>query len=181
VSPQVGSYVVVSEDYDGDAGGGSTVLTGWTIGATDCRGNGIQRLVSDTAHVTQEDGTATAGGSGPVPQVTYTGSWTTSSCQCFLFGRTRRTSSSGARVTLTANFPEGSHLALVRAKGPGRGRAAIRLDGTIITTIDTFAPTNANRVVVFDRLMPAGTHSISITNLATSGRPRVDLDAIMTN
>jgi hypothetical protein len=29
--------------------------------------------------------------------------------------------------------------------------------------------------------MSAGTHTVSITNLATAGRAKIDLDAVMTN
>jgi hypothetical protein len=50
-----------------------------------------------------------------------------------------------------------------------------------LANIDTFAAVNTNRVVVFQRMMPAGTHTVTIVNQATGGRPRIDLDAVMTN
>lgn len=65
------------------------------------------------------------------------------------------------------------------AEGPGRGVASIRLDGRWLMDIDTFAPVNTNRVVVFQRMMTAGTHTLTILNHGTSGRPRIDLDAVL--
>ena len=34
------------------------------------------------------------------------------------------------------------------AEGPGRGTASIRIDGTWLMNVDTFAPVNTDRVVV---------------------------------
>ena len=114
-------------DYNGDFGGGSFVIDGFTVTARDCQGNATTKVVSEQPVVN-----------------------------------------------------EGDQVALVMALGPGRGRASIRIDGTWLTNIDTFAAVNTNRVVVFRR-MPAGTHTLTIVNQATPGRPRIDLDAVMTN
>ena len=173
-------YVDLATDYDGTFGGGSSRTQGFLVTARDCSGNTTTKSVAQRVEVTQENGqsaTALPGSS----TVTYTGQWATSSCTCFLWGATRRSSASGARVTFSHTFAQGDHMAVVMAKGPGRGRAAIRVDGVVVATIDTFASVNTNRVVVFERMMSAGTHTVSITNLATVGRPRIDLDAVMTN
>ena len=61
------------------------------------------------------------------------------------------------------------------------GRAAILLDGKQIAVVDTFAQVNTNRVVMFQRRMPPGQHKLVIQNLASSERPRIDVDAILTN
>ena len=70
------------------------------------------------------------------------------------------------------------HVALVMAKGPARGKAAIYFDGGYVTTVDTYASVNTNRVVMWDKgLTGTANHTIKVVNLATSGRPRIDVDA----
>lgn len=165
-------------DYNGDFGGGSFVIDGFTVTARDCQGNATTKVVSEVPVVNQEDGQSATGPSGTLA---YSGSWATTMCACFLWQRTQRTSQNGARVTFTRTYEQGDQVALVMALGPGRGKASIRIDGTFLTTIDTFAAVNTNRVVVFQRMMPAGTHTLTIVNQATPGRPRIDLDAVMTN
>jgi len=84
-------------------------------------------------------------------------------------------------MTFTRTYEKGDHVAVVMALGPNRGRASIRIDGAWFMNVDTFASVNTNRVVVFQRRMPAGTHTLTILNQATPGRPRIDVDAVMTN
>ena len=55
----------------------------------------------------------------------------------------------------------------------------IRLDGTWLMNVDTFASVNTNRVVVFARGMTAGVHTLAVVNHATPGRPRIDVDAVL--
>jgi len=40
---------------------------------------------------------------------------------------------------------------------------------------------NTNRVAMFQSRMPPGQHRLVIQNLASSERPRIDVDAILTN
>jgi hypothetical protein len=84
-------------------------------------------------------------------------------------------------VTFTKDYDQAGHVAIVMAEGPGRGRASIRVDGTWFQDVDTYASTNTNRVVVFQMELPAGTHSIAIVNHGTAGRPRIDIDAFLTD
>ena len=73
---------------------------------------------------------------------------------------------------------DGKHVALVMAKGPARGKASLYFDGSYVKTIDTYAATNINRVVMWDKeLNGTSSHTIKIVNQATSGRPRIDIDA----
>ncbi|MGZ8610222.1 MAG: hypothetical protein ACXWZU_12440 [Actinomycetota bacterium] len=59
---------------------------------------------------------------------------------------------------------------------PGlRGRASILMDGVLVGTVDTYAPVNTNWIVVFDRTMTAGTHTLTIANQGTPDRPRIDV------
>jgi len=74
----------------------------------------------------------------------------------------------------------GAHVALIMAKGPARGKAAIYFDGHYVKTIDTYAPANINRIVMWDKeLQGTSNHTIKIVNLATPGRPRIDIDAYL--
>ena len=90
-----------------------------------------------------------------------------------------RTSTYKASLTTVVNangYPK--HVALVMAKGPARGKASIYLDGKYIKTIDTYAASNTNRVVMWDtEVAGTGNHTIKVVNQATSGRPRIDVDA----
>jgi hypothetical protein len=171
-------YLALDSDYNGDFGGGSTLPVGFLVTARDCTGNATTKVVVDRPVVTQETGQSAT---GPEQVLTYTGNWATTFCSCFLWEGTRRTSAPGARVSFTRTYDEGDHVALVMATGPLRGRAGIRIDGRWVKTVDTFASVNTNRIVVFERLMSAGEHTITIVNHATPGRPRIDLDAIITN
>ena len=109
-------------DYNGDFGGGSFVIDGFTVTARDCQGNATTKVVSEVPVVNQEDGQSATGPSGTLA---YSGSWATTTCACFLWQRTQRTSQNGARVTFTRTYEQGDQVALVMALGPGRGKASI--------------------------------------------------------
>jgi hypothetical protein len=165
-------------DYDSTCGGGTSAMRFW-VTARDQSFNATTKVVWPMIAVTEEDNASPTGAAG---QFTYSGTWGIANCTCFLGGHTRRTSAYGARAMFTATYNQGDHVALVMAKGPGRGRASIRVDGVQVATIDTYAAANTNRVVVFERrMMSAGTHTLTIVNLATAGRPRIDVDAVITN
>jgi hypothetical protein len=168
-------------DYDGSFGGGSLITRGFLVTARDCEYNATTRAVPDRPRVTQEDNASGLFETSPWGQILYTGDWRIGSCACFLQGHTARTTTRGADAEFTRTYEEGDHVALVMAKGPARGRAVIRIDGVFVDRIDTYADQNTNRVVVFEQMMAAGVHTVSITNLATPGRPRIDLDAVLTN
>jgi hypothetical protein len=176
---QQASYTDTADDYDGTFGGGSLELEGWYVTARDCAGNAITKQVYMAPTVTQEDNAnaehPTAG------TIRYAGTWTSSHCTCHSAGDTRHTTDDGARATFTRTYEKGDHVAVVMPEGPNRGRAAILLDGKQVAVVDTFAQVNTNRVVMFERRMPVGVHKLTIENLASSERPRIDLDAIITN
>jgi hypothetical protein len=54
-------------------------------------------------------------------------------------------------------------------------------DGKAIAIVNTHSATTVNRVVVWQKWMPAGTHSIKVVNLATPGHQRIDIDAFLRN
>jgi hypothetical protein len=70
-------------------------------------------------------------------------------------------------------------VALVMTKGPGRGKAKVYVNGAYTATIDLASSTTKYRVVVWQKTWSTvGTRTVKIVNLATSGRPRIDLDAL---
>jgi hypothetical protein len=66
-------------------------------------------------------------------------------------------------------------------KSANRGSASVVVDGKAVATVNTHSVTTVNRVVVWQKWMPAGIHSIKVVNLATPGHPRVDIDAFLHN
>lgn len=172
-------FTDMADDYDGTFGGGAVELTGWFVTARDCAGNETKKHVYTFPTVTQEDNADA--GHPAAGKITYKGTWTNANCECSSAGSTKKSTDEGARATFTRTYTKGDHVALVMGKGPKRGRAAIFMDGMQVAVIDTFAPEITDRVVVFERRMAAGEHTITIENLATAERHRIDLDAILTN
>jgi hypothetical protein len=174
------SYTFSAGDYDDDFGGGSSHIDGFLVTARDCTGNATTRVMTDrTLLVIQETGTS-ATTYGWTQAIDYTGNWQPTACACFLADGTLR-SDAGARASFTRTYEDGDQVAFVMAQGPGRGRAGIRVDGRWLATVDTIAAVNTNRVVTFHMSMSAGTHTVTIVNQGTPGRPRIDLDAILIN
>lgn len=173
----VTSYTVRLDEYDGSFGGGSGVTSSYFVTATDCAGN-----VSAPVHIPaamqaiQDDGSTSV---FPRGTLTYTGTWSVSNCTCWSALTTRKTSEKNASASYTAEFAAGDYVALVMATGPDRGKFDVYVDGVKKTTVDTYSATKVNRKVVWLRKVGVGTHTIKIVNLATAGRPRIDLDAVI--
>jgi hypothetical protein len=105
--------------------------------------------------------------------------WARTSCTCAIGDSMLRTSTRDASLS-TAVDGRGTprRVALIMAKGPARGRAAIYWDGRLVKTVDTYARANSNRVVMWDvEVRGSARHTVRVVNLATAGRPRIDVDA----
>jgi hypothetical protein len=148
--------------------GNSDDLSRVRINAYDCAGNkaSVERR-SSWPYMHTDYGPAVPSG------------WGRTSCDCFMGDSTLRTSTKNASLSTVVNSGGyNSRVALIMAKGPARGKAAIYYDGRYIKTIDTYAATNTNRVVMWDvEVTGSSNHTIKVVNLATSGRPRIDIDA----
>ncbi len=73
----------------------------------------------------------------------------------------------------------GTSVSWVTTRAPKRGRARVFVDGVLVAKIDLYAPSKQFRRVVFRKSWAtAGDHRIVIEVIGTSGRPRVDVDAI---
>lgn len=173
----VTSFRVLADEYDGDFGGGSTLTAGWKVVATDCAGNTSESpLIPNLPASVQDDGSSPNTAPGTIE---YSGRWKVDECVCWSAGTTRKTWEGGATASYTAEFVKGEHIAVVMAVGPDRGRARIYVDGKPISRIDTFSPTPGFRRVVWETWMSAGEHTITVENLSTRGRRRIDVDAFL--
>lgn len=160
-------------------GGGVMVNPGFTVTATDAAGQrtSVGPVRFGVVRTVQEDGSSASGGF-PVT-VRRSGRWSAPSCDCSDAGRTWATSARGASVRYTVSTAAGQHLGLVMATGPDRGAVRVAVDGARPATVDTRASSARDRVVVADLTLGAGKHTVTVTNLATRGRPRVDVDALL--
>jgi GH25 family lysozyme M1 (1,4-beta-N-acetylmuramidase) len=109
--------------------------------------------------------------------VTYGGTWHSSSAPSASGGSEKYTYAKGAWAKLSFT---GSSIAWVAPTGPARGSADVYVDGVFRATISLHATTYHARQIVFAYNWAAnGAHSIRIVCRATSGHPRIDVDAFL--
>ena len=109
------------------------------------------------------------------PALVYRGSWGSAGSTSYLGGSAHYTRAAGATATLQFG---GTSVAWIGPAGPGRGRSAVYLDGTLVATVDQYASSFVARRILFARNVASGTHTLVIKALGTSGRPMVALDGI---
>lgn len=172
------TFTQATTDYDDQQGGGSFKIEAWRITAHDCAGNTTSRQTLVTPVVTQEDGWTYG---YPGVKIAYRGSWGVAKCSCFSGDQAKYTSVPGAQALITRIWSAGAHVALVMEKAPNRGQFTVSVDGVPQATIDSYAAAPTHRTVVWDSVMPTGKHTVQLKNLATPGRPRIDLDAVLSN
>ena len=75
----------------------------------------------------------------------------------------------------------GRSIAWVARKGPTYGKATVYVNGVKVATIDLYASSYQNqRVVWAANWSTTASRTITILVSGTTGRPRVDLDALVT-
>jgi hypothetical protein len=87
----------------------------------------------------------------------------------------RYATKAGASVTFRFT---GRAVGWVSVRATTRGNARVSIDGTTVGTVYLYGST-AYRRLVFARHPTPGTHTLKITVLGTSGRPRVDVDGFI--
>jgi hypothetical protein len=157
-----GQYTFTTDGWDR-----SSDLFAVRINAYDCAGN--KRTAERPAALIQMEKDY-----GP----TLSRGWARTSCTCAMGDSMLRTSTKNASLRTVVNGAGADrHVALIMAKGPARGKASIYFDGVYVKTIDTYASVNTNRVVMWDKALTGSSdHTIKVVNLATTGRPRIDID-----
>lgn len=169
-------------DYDDDFGGGTSTVTHYAVEAANGAGATTTRNVSAPIVVVQEDGkNARFDALEPGTSVTTHGRWRTSNWDFWLDGQTAWTTKRGSRMWFTATVSAGQVIAIVMPVAQNRGEARIKLDGVNQGRLDTYVagPTQHRTIVWQTPPLSAGSHTIEVINLATQGRPRIDIDAFM--
>ena len=92
-----------------------------------------------------------------------------------------KTSQKGAAVEVSRTFPRVSPSRWSWSRDRSRGKVRIYVDGELRRTVDTGSDTTVHRSVVWQSRMTAGPHVIRLVNAGTQGRPRIDLDAVLSD
>jgi hypothetical protein len=174
------SYRFNAGDYDSTCGDASLDNVYQVIAKDNFGGSATSTPAHQYVEVWQEDGTNLAAPMFPSTSLTTarSGVWATSTCVCFDGRQTAYTTQSGASMTFTVTGAR--RLALVMPKNTNRGQASISVDGASPVTVDTYAPGPQNRVMVWQVEFPSTTaHNVVLTNKATPGRSRIDVDAVV--
>ena len=153
-----------TNNFDFGRGGDSIVLH-----VTDCAGNkATSNRASAPGRIVEDDDSS----------LLYTGQWAVAHFSGFAGGTTHYTTQRGARMTQLVN---GGSVALVMEQAANRGAADVYVDDVLRATVDTYSATTVHRHVVWEALLPKGTHTVAVVNRATPGHPRIDLDVIASN
>jgi hypothetical protein len=84
---------------------------------------------------------------------------------------------------LVVTSADGDGFYLVGRVGPAYGRLTVTIDD-VVTVIDTGfyqgsrATSYRDRVLLFSKRLTAGAHTVTITNLATTGRSTIAIDGL---
>jgi hypothetical protein len=183
------SYIGAGTNYDQFCGGGNPSVYQWDLTAEDPSGNAVTNQVFGGRITLTQDDNATDGAEYATrPIIGYTPGWSIAHCTCWSGGTVHKTTSKDASATIEFSdvvvFPsdtERAHVALVAHTGPNRGKFKVTVNGHKRAVVDTFSAHNRPRVVVWQGVIKNTDARLRIFNLATPGRPRIDIDAILTN
>ncbi len=174
-----GTTLAMQDDYDGSCGEGGGAAAGGGVLAFNSDGSEYTAFrTAMSAMVLQEDGQSQDWYTGVKPR--YKGAWSVSRGPWASGGTARYSTAKKASVTLKLTVPGPSVFGLVMAKGPKRGSAKIKLDGSQVATVNTHAGANDNQVIVWSRAVAAGTHKVKVVNVGTKGHSRIDVDGFLT-
>jgi hypothetical protein len=108
--------------------------------------------------------------------ITYSSGWTLQSLAGAYGGKVKYAKAAGK----TANFAfTGAQVAWVSTINTDRGSATVSIDGGAAATVSTNGASLKTAMVVFTKSFTAGSHSLLLKVLGTSGHPRVDVDAFL--
>jgi hypothetical protein len=140
----------------------------YEVSATDKAGN-------TSAFVTGTQFTLTAFKTS-ASAITYSGGWSTATLAGSYSGTVHFTTTFGKKATLAFT---GSQVEWVSTLGATQGSAKVSLDGGAPVIVNTNAGTTRTRQAVFVASAASAAHTLVVTNKATSGHPRIDVDAFI--
>jgi hypothetical protein len=112
--------------------------------------------------------------------ISYGGTWKRAALTGASGGYVRFASAAGSTATFKFS---GRSIGFATTMGPNRGKAAVWVDGTRVTTLDLYASTSRKAYLVFATDLAPGAHEVRIEVLgqrnASSSSTRVDLDAFL--
>lgn len=110
--------------------------------------------------------------------LSYSAGWKTDPMAGASDGAVEFTKAAGASATFTFT---GDHVAWYGTRGPGYGSARVYVDGVLRPVVDCHASSKHKATLLFRYgFSTFGEHTVRIVNLATSGHPRIDVDAFAT-
>jgi subtilisin family serine protease len=115
------------------------------------------------------------------PQVTYSGTWTTSNSSSHSGGSARYNNTAGAYAQFTFN---GTGIKVLAYTANNRGLADIYIDGTLSKTVDLYSSAITYQVPIFEvNNLSSGEHTIKIVNKgqksSVSSGTIISLDALV--
>ena len=147
----------------------STTTYRFRVRAVDRAGNTTLSAAGPAFRATRSEQTSTA--------VRWSGPWSTSTTSSASGGTVRSSTRSGASASFTFT---GRSVGWVAYLASSMGRAYVYVDGRLAATVDLRSSATAWRRIAFaKRWSASGTHVIRIVCRATTGRPRVDVDAFV--
>jgi hypothetical protein len=109
--------------------------------------------------------------------VHYAGHWTKVTAAAYSGGTVSASSTKSSSATFTF---KGRGAAIVGTMGPGHGVVTIYVNGVKSATVNTYAVTRSDRVVLWRKQFTSTrTITVKIVVAGTMGRPRVDFDALV--
>lgn len=109
--------------------------------------------------------------------VRYGGTWSTVSGPTWWGGTARSSGVKGSTVRLTFT---GRSIAWIGLRGPTRGRAAVYVNGRLVSTVDLSFPQTRKQLTVWAaNFATSARRTVTIKVLGTSDRPRVDVDGFI--
>ena len=97
-----------------------------------------------------------------------------------------KASASGGKLRFATNLHAaatfrftGRAVAWVAPRSTAAGKAKVYVDGILAATVDLKAGASSQRLVFVKQWSAVGPHTLKIVCLATSGRPRIDIDAFV--
>jgi hypothetical protein len=140
--------------------------TRWTVSTTTCSGPTVAAAGESTAAAVQDG------------SLRFAGTWPVTRSSALFGGSGRVNSAPGAKAyqTVTARS-----AGLIATKSATQGKFQLYVDGRLRGTIDLYSARPAARQVVWStNWTTSGRHTITMINLATKGRPQVNVDALVT-